>query len=99
MEKLVSTYGKTIHTWHTDQDRSLPVGSPMIMMAFTKDGQLHDQLVKERDARFKINTRAIKNKRDDIPVRDILPGADAWQQGEFRQFTISDKIDSAQHKH
>jgi len=39
MEKLVSTYGKTIHTWHTDQQRTLPVGSPMIMMGFTKDGQ------------------------------------------------------------
>lgn len=38
MEKLVNTYGKTIHTWHTDQERNLPVGSPMIMMAFTKDG-------------------------------------------------------------
>src|SRR5688500_15170559 len=44
MEKLVSTYGKTIHTWHTDQKRQLPIGSPMIMMGFTKDGQLDDSL-------------------------------------------------------
>jgi hypothetical protein len=26
MEKLVSIYGKTIHTWHTDQQRTLPLG-------------------------------------------------------------------------
>ncbi len=35
MEKLVSTYGKIIHTWHTDQDRNLPVGAPQVMMGFT----------------------------------------------------------------
>lgn len=40
MQKLVSTYGKIIHTWHTDQDRTLPVGAPQVMMGFTKDGQL-----------------------------------------------------------
>ena len=56
MEKLVSTYGKTIHTWHTDQQRTLPIGSPMIMMGFTKDGQLHPQLLAERDKRFGIST-------------------------------------------
>src|SRR5688572_1892051 len=26
MEKLISTYGKTIHTWHTDRDLKLPLG-------------------------------------------------------------------------
>jgi len=99
MEKLVSTYGKTIHTWHTDQQRSLPVGAPMIMMGFTADGQIHEHLVRERDARFKINTAEIKNKRADIPVKEIAGGADAWKKGEFRQFTISSRIDSARHKH
>src|SRR5688500_1966238 len=56
MEKLVSTYGKTIHTWHTDQQRTMPLGAPMIMMGFTKDGQLHPQLLAERDKRFDIST-------------------------------------------
>lgn len=99
MEKLVSTYGKTIHTWHTDQENSLPVGAPMIMMGFTQDGQIHDHLVKERDTRFKINTMEIRNKRNDIAVKEIVSGADAWKNGEFRQFTISSEIDSALHKH
>lgn len=42
MEMLVSSYGKTIHTWHTDQERTLPVGSPMIIMGLQKviDGML-----------------------------------------------------------
>jgi len=62
MEKLVSTYGKTIHTWHTDQERTLPLGSPMIMMGFTKDGQLNPGLLEDRDKRFNVSTE--KNKKE-----------------------------------
>jgi hypothetical protein len=99
MEKLVSTYGKTIHTWHTDQDRSLPIGSPMIMMGMTKDGQLNTRLLSERDKRFKVSTAENKKKRQDIPMPKVDPLANAWEKGKVRQFTISSKIDSAQHKH
>lgn len=99
MEKLVSTYGKTIHTWHTDQDRTLPLGAPMIMMAFTKDGQLHQNLLDERDKRFNVSTREIKKKRADIPNPQIDPGANAWEKGEIRQFIISNKPDSAMQRH
>lgn len=99
MEKLVSTYGKTIHTWHTDQQRSLPIGAPMIMMVFTEDGKIHEHLLRERDARFKISTEEIRKRRRDIPATAIAEGADAWKKGEFRQFTISREIDSARHKH
>ena len=79
MEKLVSTYGKTIHTWHTDQDRTLPIGSPMIMMGFTKDGQINPQMIAERDKRFKLSTEQIKKKRTDIPLPDVDPMANAWE--------------------
>ena len=99
MEKLVNTYGKTIHTWHTDQERTLPVGSPMIMMGFTKDGQLHKELMDARDKRFNVSSAENKKKRADIKALPIDPMADAWQKGEIRQFVISNKADSAQHKH
>jgi hypothetical protein len=99
MEKLVSTYGKTIHTWHTDQQRGLPVGSPMIMMGFTKDGQLDQKLLKDRDERFDISTEENKKNREDIPMPAIVPGANAWEKGEIRQFVITNKADSALHKH
>ena len=99
MEKIASTYGKTIHTWHTDQERTLPIGSPMIMMGFTKDGQLHQHLQDERDKRFKISTAEKRKNRADIPTRPIISGANAWERGEVRQFTISNKADSAVHKH
>jgi uncharacterized protein DUF1264 len=99
MEKLVSTYGKTIHTWHTDQDRDLPLGAPMIMMGFTKDGQINQELLKARDQRFNTSTEDKRKNRADIPKPTTDPAANAWERGEIRQFIISDKPDSAAHKH
>jgi hypothetical protein len=99
MEKLVSTYGKIIHTWHTDQHRTLPVGSPMIMMGFTKDGQLKQELLTDRDKRFNISTEEKKKNRANIPVPSVDPMANAWEKGEIKQLTISDNADSALHKH
>ena len=101
MEKLVSTYGKTIHTWHTDQERTLPVGSPMIMMGFTKDGQLDRALLTDRDKRFDINSEEIKQKRNDIPMPSVDPMANAWERGKqnIRQFIITDNADSALQTH
>jgi hypothetical protein len=89
MEKLVNTYGKTIHTWHTDRERTLPVGSPMIMMGFTKDGQINQKMLKDRDARFNVSTEENKKNRADIPSPGIDPSANAWQSGDVRQLTIS----------
>jgi len=99
MEKLISTYGKTIHTWHTDQERDLPVGSPMIMMGFTKEGQLNPKLLSDRDSRFNVSTQKKKENRRDIPLPKIESGANAWERGEIRQFIITNKPDSAVHKH
>jgi hypothetical protein len=101
MEKLVSTYGKTIHTWHTDQERTLPVGSPMIMMGFTKDGQLDPALLSERDKRFNVNSKELKEKRNDIPMPNVDPLANAWEKSKqnIRQFTITNNADSASHLH
>ena len=99
MDKLISTYGKTIHTWHTDQERSLPVGSPMIMMGFTKEGQLHAGLLADRDKRFGISTEKKKENRRDISIPKPDADANALQKGEIRQIIISEKPDSASHMH
>lgn len=99
MQKLVSTYGKTIHTWHTDQQRALPIGAPMLMMGFTKDGQLHPNLLTERDKRFHISSEEKKQKRADIPSPQPDPLANAWEKGTIIQFTATSKADSALHKH
>ncbi|ACT92920.1 protein of unknown function DUF1264 [Dyadobacter fermentans DSM 18053] len=99
MEKLISTYGKTIHTWHTDQQRPIPVGAPMIMMGFTREGQLDKALLASRDKRFEINTEEIKKRRKDIPLPAVDPLANAWEKGKVRQLVVSSRADSAVHKH
>lgn len=85
MEKLVHTYGKTFHTWHTDMQHELPLGVPQLMMGFTQDGQIDPALVAARDARFGISTEANKARRTDIEMPATLPGADAWQAGRAVQ--------------
>ena len=85
MEKLVGTYGKTFHTWHTDMHKELPVGVPQIMMGFTGDNQVNPQLVSDRDSRFDVSSAKKKADRADIPEPAILPGADAWQAGKAVQ--------------
>jgi len=81
MEKLVSTYGKTWHTWHTDQDNRLPVGVPQLMMGFTADGQVNTAMVEERDKRFGIDSSEKRKDREKIPAPAIAPGADSGQHG------------------
>ena len=85
MDKLVNTYGKTWHTWHTDLDKQLPLGVPQLMMGFTGDGQVDPALVRERDKRFGIDSAEKKRQRADIPTPQIDPGADAWSTGQVIQ--------------
>ena len=92
MEKIVGTYGKTVHTWHTDRHESLPVGLPQLMMGFTADGQVDAGLVRSRDERFGVNSEERRRYRADIPSPPVLPGADAWQQGKVVQ--IDDPLHS-----
>jgi hypothetical protein len=85
MNKLVHTYGKTWHTWHTDLDKDLPLGVPQLMMGFTADGQINPALVHKRDARFGVQSSEEKKARADIPTPPVDPGADAWKNGNTFQ--------------
>ena len=86
MEQLISTYGKTWHTWADDPD--LPLGAPALMMGFTADGQVKPELVEKRDQALGVSTVAKKAARTDIPDSEILPGADAWQTGNVVQVKL-----------
>ncbi|AZF04931.1 OBAP family protein [Pseudomonas sp. R5-89-07] len=96
MEKLVHTYGKTWHTWHTDLNKRLPLGVPQLMMGFTADGQADPKMVSERDQRLGIDSAKEKQARADIVAPPIAPGADAWRQGNIIQ--IEDPTQAA-HQH
>lgn len=85
MEKLVHTYGKTWHTWHTDARDSLPLGVPQLMMGFTADGQIDAALVESRDRRFGVSSQEKRPDRASIQAPAIDPAADAWQHGKSVQ--------------
>ena len=88
MQQLVDTYGKTWHTWHTDHGDALPLGTPRLMMGFTQDGQLNEQLVRDRDRRFEMSTADRRTRREDIKNLPIAPEADAWQKGIAPQIQL-----------
>lgn len=85
MEKLVSTYGKTIHTWQIDRGDTLPLGAPQLMMGFTADGQVKPEMIRDRDQRFKITTAEKRKTRSDIPEPKLAAGVNAWERGEVMQ--------------
>ena len=96
MKKLISTYGKTWHTWHTDLNKELPIGVPQLMMGFTADGQADPAMVAERDKRFGISSEEKRKDRTSIVPPTIDPGADAWQKGHTIQ--LADPS-GAEHSH
>lgn len=95
MKKIAGTYGKTWHTWHTDQKKELPLGSPMLMMGFTQDGQADEAMVAERDRRFEVSSAENRQNRADFDYPPIDPEADAWQKGIIVQIQAVDRMGSA----
>jgi uncharacterized protein DUF1264 len=76
MGKLVHTYGKTWHTWHTDLDKQLPIGVPQLMMGFTEEGQADPAMIEGRDRRLGVDSAKEKANRADIVAPAIDPLAD-----------------------
>jgi len=87
MERLAHTYGKTWHTWHTDQDKALPVGVPQLMMGFTADGQADPKMVEQRNRRLGVDPAKTRAQRADIPIPPADAGADGWRHGKVIQIT------------
>lgn len=83
MSQTVHTYGKTWHTWaHKGAAMQLPLGLPRLMMGFTGDGQLREDLLQQRDQRMGVSTPGKREARADLPTPAIAPGADAWMNGQ-----------------
>lgn len=99
MEKIAGTYGKTWHTWHTHQQQELPLGTPMLMMGFTQDGQINEALVADRDKRFNVSSAENRGKRKDITYPQIDPDADVWQKGVVLQMEMHQAEDRESRAH
>jgi len=90
MQDLVTTYGKTWHTWQIDRDTSFPMGIPQLMMGFVKDGQINQPTLRDRDKRFDISFAERKRNRDNIPMPAVVAGANSWQNGKVMQLKLEE---------
>lgn len=88
MNDLVTTYGKTWHTWQIDRDHDFPMGIPQLMMGFVKDGQVTQSLLNDRDKRFGVSYQKEKANRADIPMPQVVAGANSWQSGKAMQLKL-----------
>ncbi|SFO60948.1 Protein of unknown function [Pseudonocardia ammonioxydans] len=86
---LVTTYGKTFHTWQYDRD-DFPYGIPQLMMGLTEDGQADDGLVQERDRRLGVSTVHKRNGRAGIPAPEVAPEANPWESGRTVQTSLEE---------
>jgi hypothetical protein len=86
---LVTTYGKTFHTWQYDRD-DFPYGIPQLMMGLTDDGQANEALVHGRDRRLGVSTARKRQNRADIPDPEVVPGANSWQSGRTVQTRLEE---------
>jgi hypothetical protein len=66
MRGKMNSYGKTWHVWMTGHGHKLPTGKPMLAWSFNRDGEARPGLVEERDSKMNINSKDIRNKRQDL---------------------------------
>lgn len=89
LDDLVSTYGKTFHTWQYDRD-DFPYGIPQLMMALTGDGQGDQPAIDARDRRLGVSSARKREQRADIPTPEVEPGANPWESGRVVQTTLTE---------
>jgi len=63
MKALVTTWGKTWHTW-PDPKTDIPLGAPRLMWSAGKPGDVPQKMIEARDKRWDINTEELKKERE-----------------------------------
>ncbi len=91
MRLLINSYGKTWHTWQTGRHTgepgdALPLGDPMLMWSFNRDGEADSDLERNRDEHLRVDTAAKRSNRQDLAsiahpqrgvdaLKDVFPHA------------------------
>lgn len=71
MKRLLNSYGKTWHTWHTGRHDlgggdSLPLGEPMLMWSFNRDGESDPRLEQDREKAMGLDSARRREHRQDL---------------------------------
>jgi len=93
MKMLHTTYGKTFHTWNYDLYPTIPLGPPHLMMAFTGDGQISDDVVAKRDEALGINAAHKRENRASYidTSYQVKEGADSLHSGKAPDLEFVEK--------
>jgi hypothetical protein len=90
LRRLVNSYGKTWHTWHTASrgagGMALPYGDPKLMWSFNRDGECDETLLRDRNEAMRLDTEARRARRQTLlglarpqrgvdDMKDQFPGA------------------------
>lgn len=88
LKRLLNSYGKTWHTWHTGRHDSgggheLPLGDPKLMWSFNREGECDERLKENRNEVMGIDTEKKRAERQDlVPLARPQRGVDAMA-GQF----------------
>jgi hypothetical protein len=68
LQKKMNSYGKTWHTWDTSapEQKTLPLGPPMLMWSYNADGEVTGDQLRERDKRMNVDTDKKRSARKDL---------------------------------
>lgn len=73
LKMLMNSYGKTWHVWHTGRhDRpdepgdALPLGEPMLMWSFNRDGEVDPAIAGDRAERMEVDGEERRQKRREL---------------------------------
>jgi hypothetical protein len=58
------------------------------MMGFTADGQIHPDMLADRDRRLNTSTEKEKQNRADIQPSPLVAGANSWESGTALQLSL-----------
>jgi hypothetical protein len=74
LARLLNSYGKTWHTWHTGRhdgppgDR-LPLGEPVLMWSFNREGECDEALKEDRNRAMGLDVERKKAQRQSLVAR------------------------------
>jgi Protein of unknown function (DUF1264) len=82
LRRLVNSYGKTWHTWHTGRHDGepgdlLPMGDPMLMWSFNREGECDEAITTDRNTTMGIDVEKKRAQRQDfLPLARPQEGVD-----------------------
>ncbi|ROS73312.1 OBAP family protein [Cellulomonas sp. PhB143] len=83
MARLLNSYGKTWHTWHTSTgapDAGLPLGDPKLMWSFNREGECDEALIRDRNEAMGLDTAGRRESRRTLePDAEPQHGVDAMR--------------------